>query len=111
MDMKTTKKGTKKFTKKEKLSIIEEAKRKGVKVTLSKYDLYSGTYYYWKKKLLVYGEEGLNHKREKEVSKRLATLEKENEQLKILLAEKELEAKLKDELLKKKYPELRRKNW
>jgi len=29
--------------------------------------------------------------------------------LKILLAEKELESKLKDELLKKKYPELRRK--
>jgi len=36
-------------------------------------------------------------------------LEKENEQLKILLAEKEFESKLKDELLKKRYPELRRK--
>lgn len=111
MNMKTTKKGTKKFTKKEKLQIIEEANKNGVKITLEKYALYPGTYYYWKKKLLVYGEEGLDHKRIKDAQKVISTLEKENEQLKLLLAEKELEAKLKDEMLKKKYPELRKKKW
>jgi putative transposase len=109
--MKTTEKGTKKFTKKEKLQIIEEAKKNGVKVTLEKYALYPGTFYYWKKKLIVYGEQGLDHKRIKDVQKAISSLEKENEQLKILLAEKELESKLKDELLKKKYPELRKKKW
>jgi putative transposase len=38
----------------------------------------------------------------------LRKLEKENATLKQLLAEKELESKLKDELLKKKYPNLKR---
>ena len=40
MDMKTTEKGTKKFTKTEKLEILKEAKMNGVKSTLTKYDLY-----------------------------------------------------------------------
>lgn len=109
MSMKKTEKGTKKFTKEEKLSIIKEAGLKGVKVTLSKYDLYPATYYYWKKKLTVYGESGLNHRTLKNYESEIKHLEKENEGLKILLAEKELAGKLKDEMLKKKYPELRRK--
>ncbi len=109
MSMKTTEKGTKKFTKEEKLMIIKEAGEKGVKVTLAKYDLYPATYYYWKKKLLVHGEGGLDHRTTKYQEAEIKRLEKENQALKILLAEKELEGKLKDELLKKKYPELRRK--
>lgn len=109
--MKTTEKGTRIFTKKEELQITEESKKNGVKVTLVKYALYPATFYYWKKKLIVYGEEGLDHKRIKDAQKAISALEKENEQLKLLLAEKELEAKLKDELLKKKYPELRKKKW
>ncbi len=109
MGMKVTEKGTKKFTKEEKLAIIAEAKEKGVKVTLAKYGLYPATYYYWKKKLIVYGEDGLNHRTLKDHEREIKRLEKENESLKILLGEKELEGKLKDELLKKKYPELRKK--
>lgn len=107
--MKTTEKGTKKFTKEEKLSILEEAGRNGVKVTLAKYDLYPATYYYWKSKLIVDGEDGLEHRKKKDRDAENNRLRKENEALKILLAEKELESKLKDELLKKKYPELRKK--
>lgn len=109
MNMKTTENGTRKFTKEEKLRILKESKLKGVKATLEKYDLYPATFYYWKKKLLVYGEDGLKHARLKDHDARVRALEKENEQLKILLAERELESKLKDELLKKRYPELRRK--
>jgi len=109
MSMKITEKGTKKFTKAEKLSIIEEAGINGVKVTLGKYDVYPATYYYWKKKLLVHGASGLEHKTIKGQETEIKRLEKENETLKILLAEKELSGRLKDELLKKKYPELRRK--
>ena len=55
MSMKITKKGTKKFTKKEKLDIIKEAQEKGVKVTLDKYDVYPATFYYWKNKVLADG--------------------------------------------------------
>ena len=108
--MKTTENGTRKFTREEKLRILKEAKLKGVKATLEKHDLYPATFYYWKKKLLVYGEEGLQHASAKDHDSRMKALEKENEQLKILLAEKELESKLKDEMLKKRYPELKRKS-
>jgi len=107
--MKKTKKGSKKFTEKEKLKILKESKTNGVKNTLDKYDLYPATFYYWKRKYLVYGEEGLSHKKSKESADVIKKLEKENEALKILLAEKELESKLKDDLLKKKYPEWKRK--
>jgi len=107
--MKVTEKGTKKFTKKEKLAIIKEAGEKGVKVTLAKYDVYPATYYYWKNKMSLHGEAGLDHRTIKDHQKQIKNLEKENQQLKILLAEKELEGKLKDEMLKKKYPELRKK--
>lgn len=43
--MKITEKGTKKFTKKEKLTMIKYAGEKGVKVTLDKYGVYPATYY------------------------------------------------------------------
>ena len=106
--MQITEKGTKKYTQEEKLLIIKEAGEYGVKVTLSKYDLYPATYYYWKKKLLNGGEAGLNSQRLKDQTLEIKRLEKENTSLKILLAEKELSSKLKDDLLKKKYPELKR---
>jgi len=108
MSMKITEKGTKKFTKKEKLAIIKEAGEKGVKITLDKYDIYPATYYYWKNKVLADGEGSLDHRTSKERKQKIKQLEKENQALKILLAEKELEGKLKDEMLKKKYPELRK---
>ena len=108
MSMKITEKGTKKFTKKEKLAIIKEAGEKGVKITLDKYDIYPATYYYWKNKVLADGEGGLDHRTSKDRKQKIKQLEKENQALKILLAEKELEGKLKDEMLKKKYPELRK---
>jgi putative transposase len=106
--MKKTENGKKKFTKKEKLQIITEAKKHGVKVTLEKYDLFPATYYYWKKKYTISGASGLDHGNNKSSLARIKKLEKENESLKILLGEKELESKLKDELLKKKYPNLKK---
>lgn len=108
MYMKKTEKGTKKFSNKEKEAIIKEAKNKGVKVTLAKYDLYPGTFYYWKKKYDSMGSEGLDHGLTKERLARIRDLEKENEMLKQLLAEEKLEGKLKEELLKKKYPHLKK---
>ena len=64
--MKTTENGARKFSHGEKLAILKEAKQKGVKATLAKYDLYPATYYYWKKKHLVYGEEGLHHAKQRD---------------------------------------------
>ena len=78
-------------------------------MTLEKYDLYPATYYYWKKKYEAMGSEGMDHGMTKERLRRFKQLEKENEALKQIIAERELESKLKDGLLKKKYPHLRRK--
>lgn len=103
MDMKKTEKGTKKFTDEEKLSIIAEAQKNGVKITLEKYDLYPATYYYWKKQLKLSSPND-----DKELRIKIKKLTKENLALKELLAETQLASKLKDDLLKKKYPSLKR---
>lgn len=110
MYVKETEKGTKKFSKEEKISILKESNLNGVKVTLQKYGLYPATFYYWKKKFASQGEEGLNHRTHKVLISENKRLEKENERLKILLGEKELESALKDEVIKKKYPERRKKS-
>lgn len=107
MSMEKSDKGVKKFTQQEKLDILAEAKEKGVSMTLEKYDLYPGTYYYWVKKFKQEGEDGLSHSSHRNYEKEVKRLSKENDVLKQLLAEKELESRLKDEMLKKKYPELR----
>ncbi|MCB0667592.1 MAG: transposase [Saprospiraceae bacterium] len=93
----------KKYTEKEKLSILKEGDLQGVKKTLAKYDLYPATYYFWKKKYQSLGAEGLAHGANAERLKELKRLRRENEMLKQIIAEKELEGKLKDELIKKKY--------
>lgn len=91
------------FSKEEKLRIVKEAGEQGVKAVLEKYDIYPATYYAWKNKLEEMGEAGLQHGMTPQHLKRIRELEKENSVLKQLLAEKELEGKLKSELLKKKY--------
>ena len=98
-----------KFSKEEKLSILKEASQQGVTITLEKYGIYPASYYAWKKKLHSMGEEGLDHGMTKPQLKRIRQLEKENQMLKELVAEKELEGRLKDELLKKKYALERRR--
>ncbi len=91
------------FNKDEKLRIIKEASENGISQTLEKYGIYPASYYSWKKKLEEMGEEGFHHGMTPQHLKRIRELEKENNILKQLLAEKELENKLKGDLLKKKY--------
>ena len=94
----------KKYSKEEKVRIVQEAAAQGVKATLDKYGVYPATYYEWKRKLDTMGEKGLEWGMTPEHLKEIRRLEKENKQLKELVAEQRLESKLKDELLKKKYP-------
>jgi putative transposase len=108
MSVKKTEKGFKKFTEAEKIAILTEARQGVVKDVLAKYDLYPATYYYWKKKYTEMGPEGLKHGLTKERLKLIRQLEKENQKLKELLAQEKLENALKNDLLKKKYPHLRK---
>ena len=55
-----------------------------------------------KKKMETMGEEGFSHGMTPDQLKRIRELEKENKLLKEIVIQKELEGKLKDELLKKK---------
>jgi putative transposase len=98
------------FSKEEKLQILEEAKKQGVQSTLDKHGIYPATYYNWKKKYESMGEAGFRHGMTPEHLKEIKRLEKENELLKKLLAEKEIEAHLKDEMLKKQYPWPKKRN-
>ena len=89
------------FSSEEKLRIIREASESGLQVTLDKYGIYRASYYSWKKKFEEMGEAGFRHGMSSAHLKRIRDLEKENNLLKQLLAEKELEGKLQAELLKK----------
>ncbi len=99
----------KRYSKEEKLAILKEASTQGVTFTLDKHGIYPATYYSWKNKFEQMGEQGLDHGMTEKRLKKIAELEQEVDCLKQLLAEKELESKLKDELLKKKYPKVKRK--
>lgn len=91
------------FTKEEKLEILKEATAHGVTTTLEKFGIYPATYYSWRKKYDTMGEEGLRHGMTLPQLKEIRRLGKENKTLKELLAEKDLEIRLKDDALKKKY--------
>lgn len=96
--------GKRRFTKEEKLKVLKEASEKGVKVTLAKHGVYPATYYSWKKKFESMGEDGFRHGITKAKLKEMRRLEKENEQLKALVAEKELAIRMLKELRKKNIP-------
>ncbi|MGB5323410.1 transposase [Lutimonas sp.] len=98
-----------KFSTEAKLKILEESKLHGVKITLEKHGVYPATFYSWREKYGQMGEEGFRHGITPAQLKEIRRLEKENAMLKEIIAEKELESKLKDEMLKKKYPLTRKK--
>lgn len=87
----------------EKLAIIKEVKEKGTVVeTCRKYSIDSSMYYKWKESYDTFGLDGLkSHSRRMEPGAR--KLVKENEKLKTLLAEKELESAMLSEFIKKRW--------
>lgn len=98
------------WSKEEKLAILKEAETLGQQETLRKHGIYPATYHSWRKKYAESGEAGLDHQARRKVdSKRIRSLEDEVSLLKELLANKEMELALRDELLKKKYPWARKK--
>lgn len=99
----------KRWSSDQKKKILKEASTKGVRETLEKYNVYPATYYTWKRKYEEMGDEGFKHGMTKERLAKIKELEQEVELLKQLLAEEKMAGKLKDDLLKKKYPKVKRK--
>jgi transposase-like protein len=87
------------WTAKQKLEILQEAEQFRMTTTLRKHSIYSNTLYQWKEKYAVGSMDALknNHYR---MDPELKRLQKENEHLKALLADKELAFAIKEELLK-----------
>jgi putative transposase len=98
-----------KRTPQEKEKILLGIQSLGVTVGCRKYNISKTLYYYWLDHYNAHGIEGLEDRRTKDTSAQLKRLEKENRILKELLAEKELESKMKDELLKKKFAQWEKK--
>lgn len=88
----------KKWSTEEKLTLIEEAEREGVVATCRKYGIYASVYYQWKRRYDALGIKGLSRRSSDPEFERLI---RENQRLKQLLADKELELSIKESLLKK----------
>ena len=84
----------------EKVKLIEESKILGILETARKHHLHYQTLKNWVDAFAIEGKDGLERKTVK-TDPELKRLYLENEQLKLILAEKELELRIKNELLKK----------
>ena len=91
-----------KRTKEEKERILLDIQRLGMVIGCRKHSLSHSLYYRWLTRYNALGIDGLDDRRGKNSEAQVKRLEKENGMLKELLAEKELEMRMKDELLKKK---------
>lgn len=91
------------FSKQDKLKILKEVQEHGVKITLDKHGIYPATYYSWRRKYEEMGDAGFRHGMTKERHKEIRRLEKENGNLKELVAEKELVIKMLEEAQIKKF--------
>lgn len=89
-------------SKEEKEQVLLEVQRLGVIAGCRKHNIDPSTYYKWLDKYNASGIEGLEDRRGRNNDLLLKRVEKENRLLKEILAEKDLELKMKDELLKKK---------
>ena len=92
-----------KRTPQEKEKILLDIQSLGANAGCRMYNLGKSQYYDWLDRYNAHGLAGLEDRRTKNLSGELKRLEKENRILKELLVEKELESKMKDELLKKKF--------
>ena len=99
----------KRWTAEEKLAFIQEAEGEGVVATCRKYGIYASEYYQWKRRSDALGIiEGLSSRRSRDPE--FEKLMRENQRLKQLLADKELELNIKESLLKKHSREIREKD-
>jgi transposase-like protein len=85
------------WTADEKLKDLLEAEKEGVTSTIRKHGIYSNTFYQWKEKDDTGGHQALVSKHYK-VDRDEKRLQKENQQLKEMLAERELALRIKEEL-------------
>jgi putative transposase len=89
----------------EKLEILEYYKQNGLGRTVRKYQVSQTTLYKWRDKFEAEGPSGLESKGKKidQRDPELLRLERENKELKAIVAEKELQLRIQAEMLKKSH--------
>jgi putative transposase len=89
-------------SKEEKERILLDIQRLGIVAGCRKHNIVRTVYYDWLKKYEAHGIEGLSDQRGKSFEAQMKKLEKENKLLKEIIAERDLEIHLQQELLKKR---------
>lgn len=95
-------KSYKKWSKKEKLTILKAAEEEGVVSACRKHEVSTATFYHWKKIYEQHGEAGFQQDKPSS-GQQYKKLEEENRRLKKLLVDKDLALEVQKELLKKKF--------
>ena len=98
------------WSKDEKLEILNYSENNGVSKASREYKVSTGAIYKWRENYELYGESGLMRKGKETIIQEAdyKRLKRENDQLKLLLAEKELRIKIQNELLKKSHSKRKR---
>lgn len=95
-------KSYKKWSKQEKIKILQAAEQEGVVSACRKHDVSTATFYNWKKVYDQHGEAGFQQGKSAE-NQRYKKLEEENRRLKKLLVDKDLALEVQKEIVKKKF--------
>lgn len=103
------KKSIAKRTPEEREGILRGIQKMGLTAGLRFYNIGKTTYYEWLEKYNRSGLDGLRDGRSQTNEAELKKLKKENLALKELLAEERLASKMKDELLKKKFAQQKKR--
>ena len=85
----------------EKLEALQLLKKEGIGKASRQLEISSTTLYKWKTLFEEHGDKGLNQKPIADKNPELEHLQRENRELKMLVAEKELTIRVQSELLKK----------
>lgn len=90
-----------KWSKKDKEEILLYAEENGVSRASREFNVSTASIYNWKKRYDELGNDGLQSGAKTALERELAQLRRENNELKKMVAEKELAIRVKDSLLKK----------
>lgn len=92
----------KRWNQKDKEEILLYADEHGVSRASREFNVSTATIYNWKRRFQELGSEGLESGAKTAIERELSQLKRENNELKKMVAEKELALRVKDSLLKKK---------
>lgn len=92
----------KRWNQKDKEEVLLYADEHGVSRASREFNVSTATIYNWKRRFQELGSEGLESGAKTAIERELAQLKRENNELKKMVAEKELALRVKDSLLKKK---------